>query len=333
MATLILSVGLFVLLVWLTVERRRRRTQPVIGGAQTDQHIDNAHPLTLYANPFSHCSRKVALAAAEYQLNFVYQPIDLIETGSYETISAAYLKINPSGLLPTLLHEHVPVYESDDILTYMEDLSLNLSLYPDDDAGHTEMEKWIAFCSLSSADPMADQEAKAGACVPALTMPIFATMVSEVPFRRILLGLLFHPDKKRPVFFAVAKLLGLRGIMKLIPLREFVRAGRDNMQRHLMTLETALAATPGPWMLNAEFTMADITIGVVYYRLDETGWLDYFQNQTPMPALSRHYENLRARPSWKVALEDRQLDIITRGSERLKFAVENDAGVRAALYG
>ena len=100
-----------------------------------------------------------------------------------------------------------------------------------------------------------------------------------------------------------------------------------------MTLEKALAATPGPWMLNAEFTMADITIGIVYYRLDETGWLDYFQNQTPMPALSRHYENLKARPSWKVALEDRQLDIITRGSERLKFAVENDAGVRAALYG
>jgi len=112
-----------------------------------------------------------------------------------------------------------------------------------------------------------------------------------------------------------------------------VCGGRDNMQRHLATIDKALATTTGPWMLDTEFTLADITLGVVYYRLDETGWLDYFQTRAPMPALARHYANLRARPSWQAALEALQMDIIARGSNALKHAANNDPSVRAALYG
>ena len=64
---------------------------------------------------------------------------------------------------------------------------------------------------------MAMMDTQAGACVPALTLPIFATMISDIDIRHILTGFLFHPDKVRPLFFLSAKLLGLGGILKTGP--------------------------------------------------------------------------------------------------------------------
>jgi len=69
-------------------------------------------------NAFSHCSRKTRLQMAELGIPFVHKPIDLIETGSYQTLSPACLKVSPSGLIPTLVHNGHPVYESDDIMAY-----------------------------------------------------------------------------------------------------------------------------------------------------------------------------------------------------------------------
>ena len=47
---------------------------------------------------------------------------------------------------------------------------------------------------------MAMMDTRAGACVPALTLPIFATMISDIDIRHILTGFLFHPDKVAVVF-------------------------------------------------------------------------------------------------------------------------------------
>ena len=107
------------------------------------------------------------------------------------------------------MHEGTPVYESDDILLYLETLTDKQSIIPPDAAGQKAMKEWIEFCSVSSHDPMAMMDTQAGACVPALTLPIFATMISDIDIRHILTGFLFHPDKVRPLFFLSANCLAL----------------------------------------------------------------------------------------------------------------------------
>ena len=55
------------------------------------------------------------------QLGVVYKShhVDLIETGSYEVISRHYLAVNPAGLLPALVHNGHPIYESHEIIAYV----------------------------------------------------------------------------------------------------------------------------------------------------------------------------------------------------------------------
>ncbi|MEC8546684.1 MAG: glutathione S-transferase family protein, partial [Pseudomonadota bacterium] len=253
-------------------EKGQRRTRPVSGGKQSDVDLPYEKDIELYANPFSHCSRKVTLAMEEYELDYAYHNVHLIETGWYETISRAFLAINPSGLVPVLVHEGTPVYESDDILLYLETLTDKQSIIPPDATGQKAMREWIEFCSVSSKDPMAMMDTQAGACVPALTLPIFATMISEIDLRHILTGFLFHPDKVRPLFFLSAKLLGLGGILKTGPAGGLIDRSRDAMLGHMETINKALKESRGPWILGEEFSLADISLASIYLRLDETGW-------------------------------------------------------------
>jgi len=108
-----LIVFLMLALIAYVREKVQRRTRPVSGGKQSDVDLPYEKDIELYANPFSHCSRKVTLAMEEYELDYAYHNVHLIETGWYETISRAFLAINPSGLVPVLVHEGTPVYESD----------------------------------------------------------------------------------------------------------------------------------------------------------------------------------------------------------------------------
>jgi len=63
--------------------------------------------LTLYHADYSTCSQKVRIALAEKGIEFISKPINFRKE---EQVSEAYLKINPNGVVPTLVH-------GDDIIT------------------------------------------------------------------------------------------------------------------------------------------------------------------------------------------------------------------------
>jgi glutathione S-transferase len=329
-------IGLFGLgLIWFIVEKRRRRTHPVQGGVDRSTSLPHAQPLELYSNSFSHCSRKCRLVLAELGLEAKHHSIDLIETGWYQTISPAYLKINPSGLVPTLVHNGHPVFESDDILAYAAELALPdaPSLVPADAALRAEMEQWLDFCSISSADAMAGMDAKAGACIPGLTLPMFVSTIQYVPLRNILVGFLFHFDKKRPALFTASKLLGLRRMMALKPLQKMMHQSRDHMREHLQTLDKALAKADGDWILGDQLSLADITLSCLLLRLDETGWLTWFEQTSHIEQVTKYYQRLQARPAWTRAISDHAHPIVTRAKIDLSSAVAADPSLGERIYG
>ena len=73
-----LIVLLTLALIAYVREKGQRRTRPVSGGKQSDVNLPYEKDIELYANPFSHCSRKVTLAMEEYELDYAYHNVHLI---------------------------------------------------------------------------------------------------------------------------------------------------------------------------------------------------------------------------------------------------------------
>lgn len=330
---LVWILGAAAVLGWFVIEKRRRRTHPVSGGLHPDISLPHEAEYELYGNAFSHCSRKTRIVFAELGLPFRHRHIDLVETGGYETISPEYLKVNPAGLVPTLVHNGHPVYESDEILQYaaacagMEAPQLT----PADPTEETEMHRWIARANLPSGDPLKHMDSSAGACMAAMTLPLFATAIRYIPLRRILPGFLFHPNKERPAFFTLAKALGFKRLLLIPPLRNTLCEARHKMEGHLMAFAVQLETSGGPWLLGEQYTLADVSWSCILLRLDETGWLPYFVDDLGMGALSAYYDRVRARQSWQTAIATIPHPVIELASADLRAAMA-DGAVRRVLF-
>lgn len=322
------------LLVWFLVERNRRRTHPVVGGIDRTINLPHRQELELYSNSFSHCSRKSRLVMAELDLSYRHHAIELIETGWYQTISPAYLKINPAGLVPTLVHQGHPVYESDDILAYAQSLKAHDApqLVPEEAKQKKQMDQWLDFCAIVSDDPMGAMKSRAGSCIPGLTLPLFFTAIRYTPLRKILIGFLFHPDKKRPAMFTAAKLLGPQRMMNLKAVEEIMLASRDHMARHLTTLNEAIQTSEDKWILGHDYSLADISIGCLLLRLEETCWLAHFREELNIDALLKYYDTVQNRPSWQAAITAHAHPRIDRARQDLANLVSEKPELQKLLY-
>ena len=93
---------------------------------------DKAHPrqpgpsakeksvtLELYNFPQSTCSQKVRLTLWERQIEFTDRPVDSTKR---EHLSDWYLKLNPNGVVPTLIHDGAVIIDSSVIMEYLEDV-------------------------------------------------------------------------------------------------------------------------------------------------------------------------------------------------------------------
>jgi glutathione S-transferase len=176
-------LGLLVLAAlatWL-VEARRRTRHPVPPGYQRDISLPHTQAFELYHNALSLCSMKTRVCLAELGIPYRSHPIDLIETGAYENIRAPFLRVNPGGTVPVLVHQGHPIYESHEQIRYAARHAPagSPSLIPDDPGLRAELERWIDRASLTG-DPMNEGEQSAGNTVPGLTLPLFAAMIDRI---------------------------------------------------------------------------------------------------------------------------------------------------------
>ena len=82
--------------------------------------------LELYHNINSVCAQKVRIALKEKRL----EPKDHIMTLRGDQYEPAYLRLNPNGVVPTLIHNGEPITESSLILYYIDDAFPGPSLMP-----------------------------------------------------------------------------------------------------------------------------------------------------------------------------------------------------------
>lgn len=313
------------------LERRRRTTHPVPPGYRPEISLPHEEPFELYHNALSLCSMKTRVGLAELRIPYRSHPIDLIETGAYENIRGPFLRVNPAGTVPVLVHEGHPVYESHEQIRYAARHSpAGISLVPDDEKLRAEMERWIDRSSLD--DPMRGGDKSAGNAVPGITVPLFAAMIDRIATWKILEGLLFHFDRRRPVLFLTLKLRGLARLGGMRPLVRMMERSRKQIATHLDALEAQLEQSGGPWILGSPFTLADVSWLVIFERLVQADLLHVFIGAA-RPACTAYWKRLAARPSYREAILEQSHPTIAYGTERLHRCKQADPALRGAIEG
>ncbi len=328
-----MALAVAAVVAW-AVESRRRNRHAVTSGFHSEISLPFEQTFELYHNALSLCSMKTRLCMAELQIPYKSHRIDLIETGAYENIRAPFLRVNPLGTVPVLVHEGHPIYESHEQIRYAAKFSSNesLSLVPEDPVLRAEMEEWIDRSSLTE-DPVNHGELSAGNAAPGQTLPLFAAMVEDVPFWKIFEGLLFHFDKRRPALFIILKIRGLGKIDRMRPIASAIGKSRREMHGHLDALEEKLLKSGGPWILGETYSLADVSWLVIFERLRQVDAVGVFVGDGFRPAIEDYWARLRARPAYREAILDQSHPLIEAGRNRIIEAKAASEGIRRCLEG
>jgi glutathione S-transferase len=322
----------FILFVLWLVEKHRRHTGPVAAGLQSETTFTHAQEFELYHNALSLCSMKTRICLAELGIPYKSHSIDLIETGGYENIRPAFLKVNPAGTVPVLLHRGHPIYESHEQIRYAARHcpAGRPSLIPDEPGLRQEMETWIDRSSLSN-DPLNHGDISAGNAIPGQTLPLFATMIEKIPWWKIVEGLLFHFDKRRPLLFIVLKVQGLNALRNVRPLAQLFAKSSRQLHAHMDAVEAKLRESGGPWILGTTFSLADISWLVIFERLVQADVLHVFAALAQRPACAAYWENIKNRPSYREAIRDHEHPVVVYGTQRIREAKAANSEMRQLL--
>jgi len=323
------------LFVWWIWELRHRRTHRVPPGLQQSVELPFEHEFELYHNAFSLCSKKVRVCLAELEIDHGSHHVDLIETGSYENLSRVFLGVNPEGTVPVLVHQGHPVYQSHDQIRYAADHAPGggPSLVPETSDQIQEMQTWVDRASLTGDDPIAETAESAGNCVPGLTVPLFCAMIADIPVRRILVGVLFHRLRTRPLLFLAMKIAGLRRLSGMKPAARIIRRSVRDMNIHLDALESRLQAGGEPWILGECFSLADVSWVVIFDRMREADCADLFLGDGLRPRTTAYRDRLFARSSYAKGIWNHEHPTVVRGTQRLREAKQANPKLRAVLAG
>jgi glutathione S-transferase len=98
--------------------------------------------LELYHAPQSTCSQKVRIALAEKNLDWTERRVNLPKN---EQLRPEYLKLNPNGVVPTLVHDGQVIIDSSVILEYLDEVFPKPLLSPADPARRAQMRAWMRF--------------------------------------------------------------------------------------------------------------------------------------------------------------------------------------------
>jgi glutathione S-transferase len=194
-------------------------------------------------------SLKVRIVLAEKGLEWHSRPVELLK---FEHLQPEYLAINPNGVVPTLVHDGTPIYESSPICEYLEEMFPEPPLRPDDALGRARMRAWLKY-----HDDVLHPALRA-ASFELLYKPYLRTIPhEELPER-----LRRHPQPERRKKF-------LDGARDEIDWDNLVGAARACIliAEHI---DRALSGS-SQWLLGNRFTLADIATAPFVERVENLG--------------------------------------------------------------
>jgi glutathione S-transferase len=250
-------------------------------------------PLILYHNAMSTCAQKVRFVLAEKDLDFESRAMDL---RAGEQHQPDYLKLNPKGVVPTLIAKGAPIIESTVICEYLEDLAPEFSMRPKLPEDIAKMRLWMKRLD----DGL---HAETGVMSNAIAFRYQKLAKGEAFARKLVEGIPDPAKKERMrsiVFDGVDSPLFLQAMSKFDALLE--------------DMDTILRRQD--WLVGADLSLADAAYAPYITRLDQLQlhglWAD-------RPAIANWYERLKLRKGYQEGLtkwfDDQYLSLMKEKGE------------------
>ncbi|HEY5623071.1 MAG TPA: glutathione S-transferase family protein [Gammaproteobacteria bacterium] len=235
--------------------------------------------LELYHFDRSSAARKVRIALAEKGLDWTSHILDT-SVARREHHDRDYLRLNPRGVVPTLVHEGKVVRESQVILEYLEDVFPEPPLRPADPYERSQMRLW----TKRADEDMHRQARTLAVCIYMGTMFLESGQDAVTAYYEAM------PDSTRRDNDRIDIEYGLES--PLLP--RAVAYFKDNFTEMDETLRDK------DWLAGSSYSLADISMGVYVTRLTGLGMQPLWSN---LSALVEWHERFRSRPAYAEAVE------------------------------
>ena len=230
--------------------------------------------LELYHSGLTTCSKQVRHCLREKGLSYVSRYVELWR---YENLSPAYLKLNPNGVVPTLVHDGTPIINSLCINEYIDDAFPEPPLKPTDLKARARMRYWAWTADevhLSLARLTHQRLLKAA--MADLGPDDVKLMLASTPV-----------PEKRERWNVLAKGGYSDGEMQ---------AALDQVLFIFGRVQEELRSR-GPWLAGATFSLGDISMTAIVHRIFEL-YPDRI-NRADFPVLNEWWDRVMARPAAK----------------------------------
>lgn len=240
--------------------------------------------LELYHSNWSICAQKVRLVVAEKGLDVVEHHIDL---RAREQQTPEYLKLNPKGYVPTLVHDGRPVIESALICEYLDEVFPSPALSPSDPVERAYMRTWTRR----------PDDGLHRACATVTNAIAFRLQWLEKSADEIEAMLAATPDPARRTWR-----------------REMIEKGTESQlfvnavwayESLLNDMETALLGRD--WLAGNDYTLADVSLTAYLNRVAELQFQPMWESARPRVA--NWFDRIRARENFQVAFGNYPYDV------------------------
>jgi glutathione S-transferase len=237
--------------------------------------------LKLFTAQNSICTQKVFLTMSEKGLNWDSQYIDLFKNEQYDS---EYLKLNPKGVVPTLIHEGRAVIESTLICEYLNETFPDPPLMPDTPYDRSRMRLWSKH--IDEGVFVATREIS----FSAMFRDKMKSMTDEQRngrFRNI-----GDPDRRARMQSTYEQ-----GVDS-----PYVEQGVFAFEKMFREMEAELSFGKD-WLVTPRFSLADINVIPFVARLEYLDLLDVWISHRPH--VQDWWKRAQARPSFNAAIAER----------------------------
>lgn len=230
--------------------------------------------LKLYNFPQSTCSQKVRLTLWEKQIDFADRPVDSTKR---EHLSDWYLKLNPNGVVPTLIHDGAIIIDSSVIMEYLDEVFPDRPLTPDDPVKRAHMRKWMRYFEEvpTAAIRVPSFNQYLSKRFDKLTQEQFDEFVDNHPIRKQ-----FYKKMRKEKGFDDRE----------------TNSAIDRLRQTVGRMETGLNASGGPWLMGEMLTLADYCILPTMDRMNDLGLDDTWSNY---PAVIAWLDKAKSQPAYE----------------------------------
>ena len=232
--------------------------------------------LELYHDWRSFCSIKVRLCLAEKGLAWESRVVDLM---ALEHTRPEYLKLNPNGVVPTLVHDGVPIIESTLINEYLNEVFPSPALLPADPVGRAQARFWVKF----------EDDVLHPVIRPASFQLLMAPLLAKLSDGELDALVARHPNKARGEQFRAAARGGFDAAA--------VTSAKTAMSAALDKLEKRLVEAP--FLGGLAYSLADVAAAPFIDRLEEMQMAGLWANR---PVVAAWIARVKARPAYRTAI-------------------------------